>query len=34
MARLTEHDDIIKTLLRGVLRLGLALGPHLLGPVL
>jgi len=24
---LTEHDDVIKTLLRGTPRLGLALGP-------
>jgi len=31
---LTEHDDVIKTLLRGAPRLGLALRPHLLGPSL
>jgi len=27
IARLTEHDDVIKPLLRGASRLGLALGP-------
>jgi len=27
MARLTEHDDVIKPLLRGAPRQGLALGP-------
>jgi len=27
IARLSEHDDVIKPLLRGALRLGLALGP-------
>jgi len=27
VTRLTEHDDVIKSLLRGAPRLGLALGP-------
>jgi len=27
VARLTEHDDVIKSLLKGTPRLGLALGP-------
>jgi len=27
VTRLTEHDGVIKSLLRGALRLGLALGP-------
>jgi len=27
IARLTEHDDVMKPLLRGAPRLGLALGP-------
>jgi len=31
VTRLTEHDDVIKSLLRGVPRLGLALGPALVG---
>jgi len=31
---LTEYDDIIKPLLRGAPRLGLALALHLLGPAL
>jgi len=31
---LTERDDVIKPLLRGAPRLGLALGPHLPGPAL
>ena len=29
VTRLTEHDNVIKSLLRGAPRLGLALGPHL-----
>jgi len=31
VTRLTEHDDVIKSLLRGAPRLGLALGPALVG---
>jgi len=27
VTQLTEHDDVIKSLLRGATRLGLALGP-------
>jgi len=34
VTRLTEHDDVTKSLLRGVPRPGLALGPHLPGPAL
>ena len=29
MARLTEHDDVITTLLRWAPRLGFTMGPHL-----
>jgi len=28
VTRLTEHDDVIKSLFRGAPRLGLALGPE------
>jgi len=34
VTRLTEHDDVIKSLFRGVPRLSLALDPHLPEPAL